>query len=92
MARFNRLQKTLFVLASVLVLASAITFLVPVVSCPYCLGTGKVTVMESHPEAMGSTRSSTGGLIDVGCPSCDGKPRMTLYQRLFWVPPTLASR
>ncbi len=91
MRTFSRLQKRLFALGSVVVILM-MSFFAPLLACPQCLGAGKLTVMESHPEAMGSKRSSTGALTDVGCPECDGKTRVTLYHRVIWEPPTLSSR
>ncbi len=68
-------------LLAVLIIAGAISVSVPLVACPSCSGAGKITVMGSHPEAMGSNASATGRLMEVGCPACEGKARMTLCQR-----------
>ncbi|MBI3856338.1 MAG: hypothetical protein HY293_11680 [Planctomycetes bacterium] len=79
MRRSNLLLISLALLA-VLATAAAISLGVPLAACPSCSGAGKLTVMESHPEAMGSG-SSLGKLIDVECSTCAGRARVTLYHR-----------
>ena len=80
------------ILVGGLVVASAILLMVPLLSCPSCSGAGKITVMGSHPEAMGSPMSSTGKLVDVPCPSCGGAARLSLYHRWSSDPQSLSSR
>jgi len=67
-------------LLTVLLISCAILLWAPLVACPGCSGTGKITVMASHPEAMGSGKSA-GSLVEVGCPTCNGKARVTLSLR-----------
>lgn len=90
MRRSRRLWIALTLL-TVLVIAGTISLCAPLIACSSCSGAGKITVLGSHPEAMGS-QSTTGTLIDVACPTCDGKARVTLYHKMMWVPPALSSR
>jgi len=69
-----------------------IALLVPFVACSSCSGAGVITVMGSHPEAMGSGASTTGRLIEVECPTCDGKARVSVYQKLTWKPPAISRK
>jgi hypothetical protein len=75
-----------------LVLAGTISLFVPFVACSSCSGAGTISVMVSHPEAMGSEMSSTGKLIEVGCSTCDGKARVTLCRKLIGEPPALSKQ
>jgi hypothetical protein len=89
--RRSTLLRISLALLAVLAIAGVISLVVPLAACPSCSGAGKITVMGSHPEAMGSGASS-GKLVDIGCPSCDGKARVTLYHRWTWEQPVLSSR
>ena len=79
--RRSRLTWISLSLVSILVLAAGASLFVPLVDCPSCSGAGRITVMASHPDAMGSGTSSSGKLIEVECSTCDGKARMTLCHR-----------
>lgn len=79
------------VLLAVFAIAGVISLCVPLAACPSCSGNGKITIMDSHPEAMGSVASS-GKLMDVGCTGCAGKARVTLYHRWTWEQPVLSSK
>jgi len=57
----------------------------PLAPCSSCSGTGKIAVMGSHPEAMGSGTSS-GKLVEIGCPACDGQARISLCRRWMSAP------
>ena len=65
---------------SVLMVACAILVWAPLRECPACSGVGRISVMASHPEAMGSEKSA-GSLVEIGCPTCNGKTRVTLVLR-----------
>ena len=67
-------------LLALLAIAGAASLVLPLAPCPPCSGTGRITVMGSHPEAMGSGRSS-GRLVEVGCPACEGEARISFYRR-----------
>ena len=73
------------VVVGILLIVGTILLTVPFAPCPSCSGDGKITVMGSHPEAMGSPMTPTGKLVEVGCPSCDGRARLSL------VPPSRAA-
>ena len=75
-------------LLAVAVIAFVASLFVPVIACPSCSGSGSITVMESHPEAMGST----GSLTRIGCPSCVGKARVSLYHRSIGGQPDLSMK
>jgi hypothetical protein len=67
-------------LLALLTIAGVGSLILPPAPCSPCSGTGKITVMESHPEAMGSGGSS-GRLVEIGCPTCEGEARISLYRR-----------
>jgi len=74
-------SKSIWVSGALLfVLMAALVLWAPLLTCPACSGVGSITVMASHPEAMGSARSA-GSLVELGCPTCEGKTRVTLLQR-----------
>lgn len=73
---------------AIVVIAVVASFFVPFIACPSCSGSGSITVMESHPEAMGST----GRLTKVECPMCEGKARVSLVHRSVSRPPALSRR
>jgi len=79
-------------LLMVLTIAGAVSSRVPLLACPSCSGAGTITVMASHPEAMGSAMSPSGRLMEIGCPACDGTARVTLCRRFMGEPPALWSR
>ncbi|HVR87553.1 MAG TPA: hypothetical protein VMU54_24720 [Planctomycetota bacterium] len=90
--RHSRRLGIAFGLLAVLAIAGTITFLVPLLTCPSCSGAGRMTAMVSHPDAMGSERSSSRNLMDVRCATCDGKTRVSLYHGLMSGQPALSSR
>lgn len=68
----------LSIILGCLIIAATISFFLPLVGCSSCSGVGRISLMGSHPEAMGAEMSRTGRLIEVACSTCDGKGRMTL--------------
>lgn len=78
-----RRSRVIWISLALLSVLSGITLFVPLAACPTCSGAGTLTVMGSHPDAMGSATSPSGKLIEIGCSTCDGKARMSLSQRLM---------
>jgi hypothetical protein len=72
--------KRIAIVGGLLGIAAAMLLLVPL-ACPACSGSGKITAMKSHPEAMAEQGSTTGALIDVDCPACEGTSRESLAHR-----------
>jgi hypothetical protein len=79
-SRFSRFRIYLALVAFV-VIAGALLVCAPLFECPGCSGSGKITVMGSHPEAMASAMLPSGKLIEVRCPRCDGTTRGSLLRR-----------
>jgi len=69
-------------ITSALLAVLLVALLVPLAACSSCSGAGVLMVMGSHPDAMGSGAATTGSLMDVACPGCGGKGRVSLYQKL----------
>ena len=91
MQRLPRMWRN-WTLVVVVVIAGTFSLFIPLSACSSCSGAGKVTAMQSHPEAMGSAVSGSGSLVDVQCPACDGKSRVTLYHKLTWEPAALSRK